>query len=150
MSIFYRNWLIEVKFIVLGRICEKWPCLCISMCTCISDVQDIYTYIHTYTHTLSFRDFEFSILELQDWFFPFFLFSLGSRTNHSLVFPNQALQGFQNWKSIFIAFVVFGTMTRCVSHHGLAIYIKKYLKAQEELWKLKYFTVQKYNLQKIL
>jgi hypothetical protein len=31
---------------------------------------------------------------------------------------------------------------------GLAIYIKKYLKTKEELWKLKYFTMQKYNLQK--
>jgi hypothetical protein len=30
---------------------------------------------------------------------------------------------------------------------GLAIYMKKYLKAKEELWKLKYFTMQKYNLQ---
>ncbi len=29
-----------------------------------------------------------------------------------------------------------------MSHFGLAIYIKKYLKAQEELWKLKYFTMQ--------
>jgi hypothetical protein len=38
----------------------------------------------------------------------------------------------------------------CVSHCGLAIYIEKYLKAKEELWKLKYFTAQKYNLQKIL
>jgi hypothetical protein len=38
-----------------------------------------------------------------------------------------------------------------VSHCGLAIYIKKYLKkAKEELWKLKYFTMKKYNLQKIL
>ncbi len=37
--------------------------------------------------------------------------------------------------------------TRGVSHCGLAIYIKKYLKAEEELWKLKYFTMQKYNLQ---
>jgi len=35
-----------------------------------------------------------------------------------------------------------------VSHCGLAIYIKKYLKAKEELWKLKYFTMQKYNSQK--
>jgi hypothetical protein len=33
-----------------------------------------------------------------------------------------------------------------VSHFGLAIYIKKYLKAKEELWKLKYFTMPKYNL----
>jgi hypothetical protein len=32
----------------------------------------------------------------------------------------------------------------------LAIYIKKYLKAKEELWKLKYFTMQRYNLHKIL
>jgi hypothetical protein len=35
-----------------------------------------------------------------------------------------------------------------VSHGGLAIYIEKYLKAKEELRKLKYFTMQKYiNLQ---
>jgi hypothetical protein len=40
------------------------------------------------------------------------------------------------------------TETRGVSHYGLAIYIKKYLKAKEELWKLKYFTMQQYNLQK--
>jgi hypothetical protein len=33
-------------------------------------------------------------------------------------------------------------------HSGLAIYIKKDLKAKEELWKLKYFTMQKYNLPK--
>jgi hypothetical protein len=39
-----------------------------------------------------------------------------------------------------------------VSHCGLAVYahLKKYLTAKEELWKLKYFTMQKYNLQKIL
>jgi hypothetical protein len=37
-----------------------------------------------------------------------------------------------------------------VSNCGLAIYIKKYLKAkeEEELWKFKYFNMQKYNLQK--
>jgi hypothetical protein len=34
--------------------------------------------------------------------------------------------------------------------NDLAIYIKKDLKAKEELWKLKYFTMQKYNFQKIL
>jgi hypothetical protein len=33
--------------------------------------------------------------------------------------------------------------TRGVSY---IFYIKIYLKAKEELWKLKYFTVQKYNL----
>jgi hypothetical protein len=37
--------------------------------------------------------------------------------------------------------------TRGALHCGLAIYIKKYLKAKEELWKHKYFTMQKYNLQ---
>jgi hypothetical protein len=37
-----------------------------------------------------------------------------------------------------------------VSHCGLAIYILKYLKAKEKLLKLKYFTMQKYNLQKTL
>jgi hypothetical protein len=36
-----------------------------------------------------------------------------------------------------------------VSHYGLAIYIKKYLKAkEEELRKFKYFNMQKYNLHK--
>jgi hypothetical protein len=38
--------------------------------------------------------------------------------------------------------------TRGVPHCGLAIYIKKYLMAKEELWKLKYFTMHKYNFQK--
>ncbi len=46
--------------------------------------------------------------------------------------------------------------TRGVSHCGLAIYIKKYLKAklkwqtQDMFLKLKYFTMQKCNIQKIL
>ncbi len=36
-----------------------------------------------------------------------------------------------------------------MSYRGLAIYMKNYLKAkEEELCKLKYFTMQKYNLQK--
>jgi hypothetical protein len=39
---------------------------------------------------------------------------------------------------------------RGVSHHGLATYIKNYLKAKEKIWKLKYFTMPKYNFQKIL
>ncbi len=38
--------------------------------------------------------------------------------------------------------------TRAVSHYGLAIYMKKYLKAKDKLWELKYFTMQKHNLQK--
>jgi hypothetical protein len=33
-----------------------------------------------------------------------------------------------------------------VSHFGLAIHIKKYLREKEKLWKFKYFTMQKYNL----
>jgi hypothetical protein len=31
----------------------------------------------------------------------------------------------------------------CHTVAGLAIYIKKYLEAKEESWKLKYFTIQK-------
>jgi hypothetical protein len=38
--------------------------------------------------------------------------------------------------------------TRGASHCGLAIYILKYLKAKEELGKLKYFIMQKYSLPK--
>jgi hypothetical protein len=41
-------------------------------------------------------------------------------------------------------------ITRGVSHNGLAIYNKKYLKAKEKLWKLECFTMQKYNLQKVI
>ncbi len=37
------------------------------------------------------------------------------------------------------------TTRRGVSHCGLPIYIKKYLKANKELSKLKYFTIQKYT-----
>jgi hypothetical protein len=41
--------------------------------------------------------------------------------------------------------------TRGASHTvALPITLKKYLKAKEELWKLKYFTIQKYNLPKLL
>jgi hypothetical protein len=37
-------------------------------------------------------------------------------------------------------------LTRGASHRGLVvIHIKKYLKAKEELQKLKYFTMPKYN-----
>jgi hypothetical protein len=35
-----------------------------------------------------------------------------------------------------------------VPQFGLAIYNKKYLKAKEELWKLKYFTMQNIILKK--
>jgi hypothetical protein len=39
--------------------------------------------------------------------------------------------------------------TRGVSQHGLAIYIKKYLKANRRIMETRiYFTMQKYNLQK--
>jgi hypothetical protein len=40
-------------------------------------------------------------------------------------------------------------LTRGASQCGLAIYIKQFINAKEELWKLKYFTIQKYNLPKI-
>jgi hypothetical protein len=59
-----------------------------------------------------------------------------------------------NLSILMIIFELFKLQNKCsikqggVSHCGLAIYIKKYLKAKEELWKLKYFTMQKYNLQK--
>jgi hypothetical protein len=33
---------------------------------------------------------------------------------------------------------------------ALPFTLKRVLKAKDELWKLKYFTMQKYNLQKIL
>jgi hypothetical protein len=50
----------------------------------------------------------------------------------------------------YIKIILMIKRTRGVSHYGLAIYMKKYLEAKDELWKLKYFTMQKYSLQKIL
>jgi hypothetical protein len=38
----------------------------------------------------------------------------------------------------------------CPTVVALPFTLKKYLKAKEELWKFKYFTMQKYNLKKIL
>jgi len=37
---------------------------------------------------------------------------------------------------------LFPRANKRVSHHGLAIYIQKYLKAKQDLWKFKYFTMQ--------
>jgi hypothetical protein len=48
-----------------------------------------------------------------------------------------------SWPPFCFAFYKDDCTTRGVSHCGLAINIKKYLKAKEELWKLKYFTIQK-------
>jgi hypothetical protein len=45
--------------------------------------------------------------------------------------------------------LVHSSETWNVSHCGLALYIKKYLKAKE-VPKFKYFTMQKYHLQKTL
>jgi hypothetical protein len=53
------------------------------------------------------------------------------------------------WLVLLFPFVLL-ELTRGVSHCGLVIYIKKYLEAKGKLWKLEYFTMQKYNLQNIL
>jgi hypothetical protein len=59
------------------------------------------------------------------------------------------VQRVNNPRLIQTTILLLDQRTRGVSHYGLAIYIKKYLKAkEEELWKLKYFMMQKYNLQK--
>ncbi len=44
-------------------------------------------------------------------------------------------------------YIISGCVTRGVA---LPFTLKKYLKAKEELWKLKYFTMQEYNLLKYL
>ncbi len=58
--------------------------------------------------------------------------------NHLL----QPLDSFVSWKRPLplITCTPSPIWTRGVSYHGLAIYIKKYLKAKEELWKLKYIS----------
>jgi hypothetical protein len=58
--------------------------------------------------------------------------------------PAPAEQGYlhiQNQLLFFFPLSNMGTYkTMGVSHYGLAIYIKKYVKAKEELWKLKYIS----------
>jgi hypothetical protein len=39
-------------------------------------------------------------------------------------------------------------MKQGVCHNVTLPFIKKYLKTKKELWKLKYFTMQKYSLEK--
>jgi hypothetical protein len=89
---------------------------------------------------------------LQSPFFPFIFFGvvvfrlkLVCKIVSPFFFPLQ----FARWRTI-MALIGDTFITRGVSHCGLAIYIKKYHKPKEELWKLKYFTMQNYNLQKIL
>jgi hypothetical protein len=43
---------------------------------------------------------------------------------------------------------VLNNVKQGVCHYGFTIYIQKYFKEKKELWKLKYFTMRKYNLQK--
>jgi len=43
---------------------------------------------------------------------------------------------------------LYSLKTTGMPHCGIVIYIKKYFRAKEEVWKHKYFTMQKYNLQK--
>jgi len=65
--------------------------------------------------------------------------------------PREQIKGIQNAnvqnKRVTLSSATMG----CVSHCGLAIYIfqkKKYLKKEEYLWKLKYFSpCKRYNLQ---
>jgi hypothetical protein len=66
---------------------------------------------------------------------------------HGILVVQKLMQTLERWTLSF--FVKLTLKTRGVSHCGLAIYIKRDLKAKnEEWWKLKYFTMQKYNLKK--
>jgi hypothetical protein len=55
------------------------------------------------------------------------------------------------FSGLLFAFVSLWHLKQAVCHTvALPFTLKTYLKAKEELWKLKYFTMQKYiNLQKI-
>jgi hypothetical protein len=66
--------------------------------------------------------------------------------NHpcSWVFQRWFIRG--SWAAVHRGFKG-GSKTILLSPLCIAIYIKKYLKAKEEIWKLTYFTMQKYNLQ---
>jgi hypothetical protein len=57
--------------------------------------------------------------------------------------PPSLVDQLHSIKRLKINTVMFVTL-----YIALPFTLKRYLKAKEELWKLKYFTMQKYNLQK--
>ncbi len=68
-------------------------------------------------------------MSIVDWFL--FIYANKQKKKHGFLFVDR--------------FLFTLTMGVCVTLCGLAIYIKKHLNAKEELWKLKYFTGQKYT-----
>jgi hypothetical protein len=85
-----------------------------------------------------------------DFYFYFYFWfpPLGDKTKSIVTQTKKKLGG----PTLSIFGLLFGLkllITRGVSHHSLAIYILKwYLTVKKQLWKLKYFTIQKYNLPK--
>jgi hypothetical protein len=65
------------------------------------------------------------------------------------IMPNKGCAKQGVCRTVALPFTLKGILQQ-TKNYGLAIYIKRYLTAKEELWKLKYFTIQKYNLQNIL
>jgi hypothetical protein len=58
------------------------------------------------------------------------------------------LNYFSGWSPLWLHHKILKNKGVC--HHNVALpfHIKMYLNAKEDLWKLKYFTMQKYNLKK--
>jgi len=62
-----------------------------------------------------------------------------------MIKPSMPRQGLQVMLLLVILdefFCLFPREDKRVSHHGLPIYIQKYLKAKQDLWKFKYFKMQ--------
>jgi len=106
--------------------CFTWICVTIDVCWCDSCVDSCHLWCckvggcHGWITTIS---------------------KLYVRGSPSFLYNLAMISTKLDLRNIDLVFTL--RLTRGVSHCGLAIYIKKYLKAKEELWKLKYFTMQR-------
>jgi hypothetical protein len=80
----------------------------------------------------------------------FFFFPPFFGTNENKFYCKKTHIGFIFFKGKFLYNFFFFLKQGVCCTVALPIYIKKYLKAKEELQKLKYFPMQNYNLPKIL
>ncbi len=103
-------------------------------------------FIYTERNLFTIIQFSFILERCSKKFFKWW--TIGKPTSlHGSFYELRSLNNIHK-SSAFTILSIINTNKGCVTLVALPFYIKKELKAKEELWKLKYFTMQKYNLQK--
>jgi hypothetical protein len=80
----------------------------------------------------------------------YYVLSSGSFMHHLTQICVLSFVCYLNQPSLHFSFRQSTVKQRVCHTVALPFTVKKYHKAKEELWKLKYFTMQKYNVQKIV